>query len=202
MNRFFLAVSFVLLCTFLSGIPVFAHADRGNIKGQVIAVDPVGTLTVLTSQEKQVMVIVPGGFKTVSFEVGDSVLVTGIYQSDSAILAASIKKVDRIGADPINGDLVDSYCASGKLLKTHPLAVRLSEMYPVTPDWVMAYFCNGHNMGTILLALKMEKQQAAEAGAVLDEYASGKGWEQIWIEVGWIGTEEEAISPPGWLQKP
>ena len=202
MNRIFPAVLFFLLFTFLSVEPAFAHTDRANIKGLVSAVDPIGVLTILTSQGEQVMVIIPGGFKTVSFEAGDSVLVTGIFQSDGAVLAASIKKVDRLGADPLHGELVDAYCVDGKLLKPHPLAVRLGETTAVSSEWVMGYFCSGHSMGDIMLALKTEGLYQIKADLLLTQLTAGSDWGQIWSEAGWIGSPNEAKSPPGWLTRP
>jgi hypothetical protein len=196
----------VVLLASLVAVPALAKPGKATIKGQVVAVGFSGSLTIQTQRGEMVEVILPDGFNIESLVEGDWVLVKGFW-SDGKLEAEWIKKIgpfqreedpETTGAGKMNG----AYCSEGKQVKPHPLAVRLEDMFGVTQEWVMGYFCNGQGMGAIMLALKMRDAHEADAEVLLAERAGGKGWGQIWKEAGWIGSEKEANSPPGLLKKP
>jgi len=195
---------FVLIIAALVAPPAFAKPGKGNIKGEVVTVGPGDTLTILTVQGETVTVITPEGYSLETFEAGDWVLVRGSIQPDGTLLAERIQEIGRGSEDDDDGtDRMNSaYCSEGKQVKAHPLAVKLSDRYGVTPEWVMGHFCSGQGMGAIMLALKMAEAYDADADVLLAERAAGKGWGQIWKAEGWIGNENEAESPPGWLNRP
>jgi len=191
-----------LLLSVLAFTPALAHPTHANIKGQVGTVNPFGVLTVLTPQHTQEVIVIPGGFDKGAFQVGDSVLVKGIYQTDGAVLAVSVKKVNRVGGDAINGELENPYCQDGKIMEIHPIAIRLEELSAAKASWVMDHFCEGHSMGDILLALKIGETHQSGADLLLIQHAEGKEWGQIWEEAGWIDNSHEVTSPQGWLKRP
>ena len=209
MKKTIVVALLVLVIAALVAAPALAKPGKGNIKGEVVAVGPGGTLTILTVQGESVTVIAPQGYSLESFEVGDRVLVKGSIQPDGAILAERIQEIGRGSEDDDpdeddvgTGRMNSAYCSEGVQVKAHPLAVKMSEQYGVTPEWVMGHFCAGQGMGAIMLALKMADAYGANADALLAERAAGRGWGQIWQDAGWIGSENEAESPPGWLNRP
>jgi hypothetical protein len=170
----------VVLLASLVAVPALAKPGKATIKGQVVAVGFSGSLTIQTQRGEMVEVILPDGFNIESLVEGDWVLVKGFW-SDGMLEAEWIKKIgpfqreedlETTGAGKMNG----AYCSEGKQVKPHPLAVRLEDMFGVTQEWVMGYFCNGQGMGAIMLALKMRDAHEADAEVLLAERAGGKGW--------------------------
>ena len=211
MKKIWIAMILALMLSFLLIGSASAKKGKVNIKGEVTAIG-AGTLTILSNKGETFVVTVPAGFDLSSIQVGDSVLVKAEAGTGGAWLAQSIKKVGNGNGGNDDDDdeqaegskLHGSYCADGKQTKSHPLAARLAERYGVTENWVMGYFCDGYGMGAIMLALKTSQMEGVtlDADALLASRADGKGWGQIWKDLGLIGSEREGHSPPGLLKKP
>jgi hypothetical protein len=210
MKRIFVISLIVLMLALSVAGPALAQKGKVNINGKVTAVDD-NTLTILSKKGETFVVTVPEGFITGSIQVGDSVLVKAVAGEDGAWIAQSIKEIgpgianDDTGDDLAEGSKYNSaYCADGKQEKPHPFATRMAERYGVDEEWVMGYFCAGHGMGAIMLALKTSQMDGVNVDpeTLLAERESGNGWGQIWQEYKLIGKEKEAHSPPGLLKKP
>ena len=160
------------------------------------------------------VVIVPAGCDTSIIQAGDSVLVKGMLTQEGSIQADSIKLVGKgsdAGNDGEEGESEEpqgfkansAFCAEGKQVKHHPLATKLAERYGVSEDWVMARFCEGYSVGTIMLAIKTSQiaGESANPDTLLAERAAGNGWGQIWKGMNLIGSEKNGHSPPGLLKK-
>ena len=212
MKKITLAVTLMLLLALLVPGPAFSKNDKININGEVTDIG-AGTITVLSNKGEIFVVTLPTGFDLDSIQVGDSVLVKGYTAEDGSAIAESIKLLGN-GKDTDDSDEDEdqaeggkensAYCTDGKQEKPHPLAARLAERYGVTVEWVMGYFCDGYGMGQIMLALKTSELKGIEADpdTLLAERANGVGWGNIWKDLGLIGSEREAHSPPGLLKKP
>lgn len=210
MKRFLIISMVVFTITLLAVGPAFAQKGKVNINGEVTAID-TNTLTILSNKGETFVVTVPEGFDTSSIQVGDSVLVKAVAGEDNSWMAQSIKQ---IGAGSSGGEGDDdsseggkynsAYCADDKQEKPHPLAAKLAERYDVDEEWVMKYFCAGHGMGAIMLALKTSEIDGIGVApdALLAEREDGNGWGLIWQAHGLIGKEKDAHSPPGWLKRP
>jgi hypothetical protein len=182
-------------------------SSKGNVKGVVTAVGD-STLTIETKKDGTMTVTAPADFDLSTVEVGDWVLVKGDRQDDGTITAERIKVVGKSGQKDLDDDDKpegekdnSAFCGEDKKDKSHPVAVKIAEAYGVTEEWVMGYFCDGYGMGAIMLALKTGEETGADPAALLAMRAEGKGWGQIWQELGLIGSEEEGESPPGPLDE-
>jgi hypothetical protein len=199
----------VLMLALLAVGPASAQKGKVNINGEVTAVD-TDTLTILSKKGETFVVTVPDGFDTSSVHVGDSVLVKAVAGEGDSWIAQSIKQigpgsVDDAEDDPVEGGKYNSaFCADGKQEKPHPFAAKMAERYGVDEEWVMEYFCAGHGMGAIMLALKTSEIEGVDVDpdTLLTERENGNGWGQIWQNHGLIGKEKDAHSPPGLLKKP
>jgi hypothetical protein len=210
MKRTLVILMVVLMLALLAVGPVSAQKGKVNINGEVTAVD-ANTLTILSKKGETFIVTVPEGFDTSSIQVGDSVLVKAVAGEDDSWVAQSIKQIgpgnddDDADDDPEEGGKYNSaFCADGKQEKPHPFATKMASRYGVDEEWVMEYFCAGHGMGVIMLALKTSEIDGIDIDpdTLLAERENGRGWGQIWQEYGLIGKEKNAHSPPGWLKRP
>lgn len=209
MKKFIALSMFVILATLLAASPVLATPGKGAIKGNVIDVDPTtGTIQIETKRGETVQVIVPREMNSITIAVEDWVLVKGTVEQDGIIKADWIKQVGKGGIKGDNEDKAEgkkdnsAFCADDKQKKLHPLAEKISEHYVVGKDLVMGYFCDGYGMGAIMLALKTSELESSDPGELLKYRAKGKGWGQIWKEMGLIVSEKEGYSPPGHLKRP
>jgi len=173
------------------------------ITGEVVAIDGE-TLTVHTTEGETFLVIVPDDFDISTLQVGDLVLVKGIVVEEGVIEAYSITLLGEDDEDDGGKAGNSAYCAEGKKDNPHPMALKLSERYGVTVEWVMGYFCDGYGMGAIMLALKTGEIEGfdIDPDALLAARAEGQGWGQIWKELGLIGNQKDGESPSGHLKKP
>jgi hypothetical protein len=212
MKRILLTTILILMLSLLVAGPVSAKNDKFNIKGEVTKVS-AGTITVLSNKGISYEIALPDGLDLSTIKVGDSVLVKGQIGEDGSIRAESITLVGKGNNTVDSGENTDqadggkdnsAYCADGKQVKPHPLAVRIAERYSVTESWVMEHFCEGYGMGQIMLALKTSEIEGVQADpeSLLTERANGVGWGNIWKNLGLIGSEREGHSPPGLLKKP
>ena len=205
MKRIIPTIILVFVITLLAARPASAKNDKINIKGEVTGVG-AETISVLSNKGITYEIAVPDGFDLTAIQVGDSVLVKGRIGEDSSVTAESIKLLG-VGNDEDNSDegkMNSAYCADGVQEKPHPFAVRMSERYGVSEEWVMGYFCGGYGMGQIMLALKTGRIEGIEVDpeTLLTKRANGQGWGNIWKGLGLIGSEREGHSPPGLLKKP
>jgi hypothetical protein len=219
---------FLLLAMFIALAlvsPALAMPGNRVAKGEVTAINADGTITIQTLRQESIVVILPASYDASTLNIGDIVLVKGRFDSQGRLAAEWLripddgwgddedekedKKPENPGQgkgkgkdkDKGNDDGDDDKQAFCDGQSTHPVAIRLSERYGVTTDWVMGYFCNGYGMGQIMLALKTAEISGADPETLLAERAEGKGWGKIWQQMKLIGKDRDAQSPPGWLKK-
>lgn len=208
MKKVFSISIFMLVVILAVAVPGFANPGKRAIKGEVVAVDPEGgTMTLETRKTEFVQVKLPPDINPEAIEVGDWMLVKGPLDQDGILEAEWVKPVGNgKGKGNENKDEGkkdnSAFCNPEKQDKFHPLAEKVGERYAVGEQWVMDYFCDGYGMGAIMLALKTSQMEGSDAGELLEMRAGGKGWGQIWLEKGLVGSEREGFSPPGLLKKP
>lgn len=79
----------------------------------------------------------------------------------------------------------------------HPVGQRIADTYGVTYEQVMTWFCDGYGFGEITHALETAKVATDyTADDLLASKGQGKGWGEIWQELGLIGNAEDAGPPP------
>ena len=210
MKKILITTFLALLVASLAAGSAFAQKDKINLKGEVVSSTP-GSLTVQSNKGEIFVVIVPAGFDTSNIQVGDSVLVKGRLTQEGSIQADTIKLVgkgsdaeeDGESEEPPGPKVNSAFCFEGKQVKPHPLAPKLAQRYGVSEDWVMARFCEGYSVGTIMLAIKTSQiaGDSANPDELLAERAAGNGWGQIWKGMDLIGSEKNGHSPPGLLKK-
>jgi hypothetical protein len=86
-----------------------------------------------------------------------------------------------------------AYC-NGSAETNHPAGEKLAEVYDVTYEEVMDWFCQGYGFGEIALAYKISQFGGVSVDVVFEQRASGLGWGQIMQEYNMIGK--------GKLEKP
>lgn len=204
MKKFFkLSLFALMIASLFAAVPVSAKSGRVHLKGQIVELVSDLSLRLETHLGEQVTITVADSHMLAGFAAGDQVLVKGFLQPDESVLADWIRRTDPGSEMTASaGKMNSAYCAGDKQAKPHPLALKLEEMFGVTPEWVMKEFCDGQGMGTIMLALKTGGADMETASALLKQHSGGMGWGQIWKEAGLIGSEKEANSPPGLLKKP
>lgn len=74
------------------------------------------------------------------------------------------------------------YCQSDEL--RHPTGARLAELYQVSYEQIMTWFCEGFGFGQIKHALDTARHTQGDPQTYLDARASDKGWGEIWKETG------------------
>jgi Domain of unknown function (DUF5666) len=198
----------VPLCLSIVGAG-FAKPKTDVVKGQVTALGD-GTLTLDSRKDGTVVVTLPADFDSSTIKVGDMVMVKGVRQADGSLVAGTVRVLgadddsngQEDGKPEATGKANSAFCSPGKKDKDHPLAYKLSEEYGVSTDWVMGYFCSGHGMGAIMLALKTSQLTGADPDSLLVQRAAGEGWGQIWQKLGLIGSKKDIKAPPGQLKKP
>ena len=231
MKKILVALILALMIAMLLVMPGLAQQGKINIKGEVLAVGN-GTIEVESNKGKIYTVIVPEGFDISSFQVGDSILIKGIFADDGSVKANFIKQVGVDNDDGVdngkkpgtdddknnNGKKPDNdtgnkpegskdnsaFCAEDKQDKPHPFDPKMVERYGVEEGWVTKTFCEGYSMGAIMLALKTSQMDGVNVSpaTLLTERAEGTAWGQLWKDWGVIGREKDGQSPPGLLKKP
>ena len=93
-----------------------------------------------------------------------------------------------------------AYC-SGKKETPHPAALFLHQTLGKDIDEIMMYFCDGFGFGQIALAIQTEtiSDDVDDYGdLLLEKREQGKGWGQIWDELGYKGKPKDTDwTPPG-----
>lgn len=210
MKKAFLTILLLMMVLLSTVDTVLAQKDKLNIKGEVTAITG-DAITVSTKKGATYDIIIPAEIDISEIEIGDSVVIKAITE-DGGWLATLVKEVGVGDDDEFEIDLDDlegfhdhaAYCAVDKKDGPHPLAPKIAERYGVTVDFVMAYYCEGYSMGAIMLALRTSQLDgmSVDPDTLLFNRASGKGWGQLWRDLGLIGSEKEGHSPPGQLKKP
>ncbi len=193
-----------VLVLVLAAIPVSAKSPA--IKGEVTGITG-NVITVVTVRDQVINVTAPVDFDVSTLFIGDTVIVKGETQADGSMIAEWVKSVGRGSSEDENApegskSANSAYCAGKNKQHPHPMATAISEDYGITTDLVMEYFCEGYSMGAILLALKTQEINGADANSLLTQRADGQGWGAIWQGLKLIGNERDVQTPPGWLHKP
>jgi hypothetical protein len=182
-----------------------AQSRIGNVKGDVTGFDAgERKINIHTTKGEDVVVQAPEGFEFSSISVGTFLHVKGRLDEQGMILADWVKEVKDHPGNGEGGKTNSAYC-SGRKDKPHPLAVGIEELYGLSSDEIMPYFCDGYGFGQIMLALQTQELKGEDIdmfGALLEQRSSGKGWGQIWKELKLVGQPGEASSPPGHLKRP
>lgn len=210
MKKVILTIVLIMMVLLSTAEVVSAQEDKINIKGEVTAITG-DTITVSTKKGATYDIIIPAEIDISEIEIGDSVVIKAITEEDGW-LATLVKEVGVGDDDEEEIDLDDlegfqehtAYCDVDKKEEPHPLAPLIAERYGVTEDLVMDYYCEGYSMGAIMLALRTSQLDgmSVDPDTLLFNRASGKGWGQLWKDLGLIGSEKEGHSPPGQLKKP
>ncbi|HSG26633.1 MAG TPA: hypothetical protein VLA32_11000 [Anaerolineales bacterium] len=201
-KKFTLILTITVLLVLLSAGMVFAKA-KGTVKGTVTAMDGA-TFTVETRAGE---IVVSATEEMISsLEVGMSVLIKGQW-NEAVFEAEWVRQVGPKDKDKETeeGEGSQNAFCTGKKDTNHPLASKIVAKYgestEVTEDMVMEWFCEGHSMGQIMLALTTQVLDGSDPAEVLAEREDGKGWGQIWKDRDLIGDERQG-DPPGWVKKP
>ena len=200
----------VILVALLAAVPALAIPGKGAVKGEVKEFGSDGrTVTIETKRGETVIVTVPIGFDFDAIKRGDWVLVKGKVGVGDSIEAEWVKQVGKGRGKNDDQDKPEgkkdnsAFCDVGKQDEPHPLVAKVRARFDVPEKgWVMHYFCDGYGMGAIMLALKTSKLGGGKPEVLLEERSNGKGWGQIWKDIGLIGSEKEGHSPLGLLNRP
>jgi hypothetical protein len=91
--------------------------------------------------------------------------------------------------EPPNGEEAETpsyFCVNPDV--EHPMGGRLAGAFDADYSDVMAWFCeDGMGFGQIMLALTTAKMTGEAPSDLLAERTAGKGWGEIWQEMGLIG---------------
>lgn len=201
-KKFTLILIIAALMVVLSTSAVLAKA-KGTVKGTVTAMES-DTFTVETKAGEVVVSATEEMMS--SLEIGMNVLVKGQW-NEGVFEAEWVKQVGPRDKDDETeeGEGGQNAFCTGEKDTTHPLASKIVDRYGettgVTEEMVMGWFCDGHGMGQIMLALTTQILDGSDPGAVLEERKGGKGWGEIWKDKDLIGDAREG-DPPGWVKKP
>lgn len=200
MKKVFLAILVGLVFLSLSFTLVLAKSGKVNLEGEIIAVDEVGqTITIRTTEgEEYTIYFSPEDAFNYTFEdLGSFVHVKGELQEDGTILAEWVKlELDEDEGDE-GGKAESAYC-SGEKETPHPVAIVLANRFDKDVEDIMGYFCDGFGIGQIYLALKTELITGVDYGELLGSRTEGKGWGEIWKELGYKSkSKDDAKTPPG-----
>lgn len=195
--------------------PTAAVGPKVNVKGQVISISKEGVIQIETKKGETVLVSLPEGEEFPKLEVGDYVHVKGTLLLTGKVVADWVRVISSKELDEEDEDEGEeaeeedddedeaksesAFCDPDKDKGPHPLAVGIAKRYDKSAEEIMAYFCEGFGFGQIMLALQTDEDNAA---SMLEERKEGKGWGQIWKEMGLIGQPGQASSPPGHLKRP
>jgi len=121
-------------------------------------------------------------------------------EDDDLEVGEEKEKEEEEKKEGLEGKSSSSYC-SGEKENDHPFAAAISETYGTSTSDIMGYFCNGFGFGEIMLALQTHQMNNEEVSSMLALRKSDQGWGQIWQDMGIIGNQDKAKSPPGQLKK-
>jgi len=198
--------------------------------GVQISVGPIseGSFELTVEGEDPLTVNVEEGFTFGTIEVDGEFEIEIEYDEDSGEWMLSKAKFNDDDGDEDNEGDVD-FC-SEESGEEHPVAVAITERYDTTYEEVIAMFCDGGGdegsartgFGQIMLAFHTAQMTADEDTGtdILALRLDGKGWGQIWKELGLIGKPEnpgkhkpdgvgpddvgppDGVNPPGHSNRP
>lgn len=215
MKKLHIPIILAAILTLMMTAAAFAQTGEGNPRGEVLSVDETGgTLTILTSDDSEVVITLPEDFDYSSISVGMTVLAKGTW-TETGLDAEWVKEAGPGDKGPNNGPAAgahedegegDGWGQGGKYCNDesadpHPMAAKLADDYGVETDWVMDRVCDGHGFGAIMLALKTAELEGGNAEDYLAERKGGRGWGEIWKELGIIGNARAGSPPPGLLNR-
>ncbi len=215
-----LLISAIMLLLIAAAIGSVSAKAVGNPKGEITNINQgENTLTLLTN-DGEITVHLPDGFNYDSIALNMIVVVKGTWISETEIEAQWVKPADEEDIEdeeeiteepeePEEGEELeepfDSPWCNGQKTGYHPVVAKIAVWYGestgVTVEQVHTWFCEGHSVGQIMLALTTQMLDGSDPGETLAERSSGKGWGVIWQEKGLIGNAREG-EPPGWAKKP
>ena len=206
MKKVLLAVLVGLVFLSLSFSLALANPGKVNLKGEITAVDtdaPSITIRTADDVEHTIHFSPDYPFDFTAEDVGGFVQVKGVIQEEVTILATWVKPiVDEEDGDDGDDDgeetKEDSAYCSGEKETHHPVAVVLANRFDKEVEEIMGYFCDGFGIGQIYLALKTEVITGVDYGESLAKRGEGKGWGEVWEELGYKGKpKDDAKTPPG-----
>jgi hypothetical protein len=202
--------TFLIMCQvvglLLAMTPIaFAKIGRGNPKGEIISIeDPIlGTIVILTEDEEDLTIFMPDDYDYSHLEEGMYVVAKGTWLNNrfEAIWVKEGEQEEGTEPGEAKGWGPRGIYCSGRKDKQHPMAIKIAELYDVTPELVMTEFCAGHGFGTIMLGLQTEVVTGVDVENLFSTRNKGKGWGQIWKAVGLVKNDKASNPPPGWLKK-
>ena len=213
-----LLISGIIVLLMTAAIGSVSAKAVGNPKGEIIEItEEDSTLTLLT-KDGEITVFLPDEFDYESIALNMIVVVKGTWISDTEIEAEWVKPADEDDLEeeeieeteePEEGEepeeaFVSPWC-NGQKAGYHPVVAKIAVWYGestgVTVEQVHEWFCQGHSVGQIMLALTTQKLDGSDPAETLAQRSAGKGWGVIWKEKGLIGNAREG-EPPGWAKKP
>ncbi len=200
MKKLIVAILLGIVLTVISFSFGFANPGKVNFEGEISDVnDFERTLTVQNSEGEPLVFhfLNDSVFDFTSEDIGTWVHVKGQYQEDGSILVEWVKPLDS-DSEEDEGKEESVYC-SGEKDKPHPAALFLASTFSKPIEEIMGYFCDGFGFGQISLALQTEKISGVDYGTFLAFRAEGKGWGEIWDDLGYKGKPKdgEKKTPPG-----
>lgn len=194
----------LVLAALAAAVPTAAKNARVNLKGDVVSIMEGSSFEIETNKGVLETIIIPEGSAFPEIEVGSRVIVKGERQEDGTVLAESVKVLPNPGGEEEEeeeegGKSHSAFCDPEKEMGSHPVAAAIASLYEVDEEEIMTFFCEGYGFGQIMLALQTDPENYAD---LLSQRSDGKGWGEIWKEMGLIGQPGEASSPPGHLKRP
>ncbi len=198
MKKFFVITFLVVAMVVASFSLAMAKTEKVNLEGEIVAVDEIGYTITIRTEELEEFTIHFSAEETFSFsqaDIGTFVHVKGEYQEDGSILAVWVKPVEEADEE---GEKEDSAYCSGKKETAHPAIIVLANKYGKEVEALMEDFCDGFGIGQIYLALQTEAITGVAYEELLASRAEGKGWGEIWKELGSNGKPKDPDkTPPG-----
>lgn len=215
-----LLISGVILLLMTAAIGSVSAKAVGNPKGEIIGIDEEDSKLSLLTKDGEITVFLPDGFDYDSIAEEMIVVVKGTWLSETEIEAEWVKPADEDDLEeeeeeieepeePEEGEepeeAFDSPWCNGQKPGYHPVVAKVAIWYGestgVTVEQIHEWFCEGHSVGQIMLALTTQMLDGSDPGETLNQRSSGLGWGVIWKEKGLIGNAREG-EPPGWTKKP
>lgn len=180
-------------------------AGKGTLKGTVTDTDEAGGKFTLATKYGEVTILAPDEFDFSMLDEEATFLVKGQWLNETEFQAEWVKPIGP--GEKENGKAAgqNAFCTEAKD-SNHPLAAKIyakfGESAEVDQDTIMAWFCEGHSFGQIMLAFTTHMLDPdLDPYEVLMARKDGQGWGKIWKENGLIGDERQGM-PPGWVHKP
>jgi hypothetical protein len=195
-----LILTLIITLTLLFGavLPV-AGQDAGEdveITGTIVAIvlptdtDP-GSFDVETPEG--IVTVFPGEeFDFTSIEVGDKVEVKGVENEDGSLTGTEIEIEEPDYPEPPEESVYPKegyYCTQSETM--HPMGARLAERYDMDYETLQGWFCDGFGWGQVMLALQTSKLTEGDPALLLQARSEGKGWGNIWKELGLNGKKDK-----------